>query len=269
MKGGSVRGNPRNPFSSALSRTNSSSGFGKTQSKFKSNETKAEEPILQKNENTASSKTVVFQRNSVTSTCGILPNPKSIDQQILDRDHQKCVERQNLLIEKFRTENEEQESKVAQIQREKEDQVLLCKAIQEDLSKFKLRNKQLQDRQSEKLETIAALKREVNTLQKKHAVSQENTQDTLFNFNKLKSEYMTIKESNSEMRKSILQEKSEKERIWLEIREQSDKYQEMLISGSKHREKNADLINKIQNLQNEMKELKNKNSETLNFIQNK
>ena len=269
MKSGLTRGNPRNPFSSSISKANSSSGFGRTKEGFRSKDSKPTEGILQKNENTASSKTVIFQRPINENIYGAATKVKTIDQQILNRDHQKCIERQNALIEKFRTENEEQLEKVTQVQREKEDQIIVCKSIQDELSRTKLRNKQLSDKQSEKLDLVTALKREIALLQKKQSVSQENTQDTLFNFNKLKTEHASLKEGNAEMQRLILQEKSEKERIWLEIREQTDRYQELLVSGNGHRESNADLINKIQNLQNEMKELKNKNHETLNFIQNK
>ena len=244
-------------------------GFSKTKEGFRlKNEEHQKQQIEIKNENTSSNKVVSFVAPTENySTLDKTLKMSSIDQQILGRDHQKCNEKYTELIQKFKEENEDQQNQISEIKVEKAQQIAVHQEIISKIKGCQEVIKSLNNKHSEKAETISSIKREIAELQKRQMVSNEYTFDTQNNFDKMKKELAAIKIENSEMRKSTQNEKTKKDEIWNQLREQSNTYQDLLTKNSQNKEVCSELIIKIENLQSEMRELKQKNHEALKKIQ--
>jgi chromosome segregation ATPase len=196
-------------------------------------------------------------------------NLNTLEANVLIKDHESCYKKQQELMDKFKTENEVQNQDIANLRSEISRWKEISAKSDAEILDLKGKNLSINNSSNNQEDTIVNLRREILLLQRKVENSHEVVANSQMDSIKLKREILNLKGEMEELRALAVKEKNEKEQFWSQLQDESKKHKELTDKNVRFKDESRNLIQLIENMRDEIKELRVSNEEALKFIQNK
>ena len=237
-------------------------------------ETSTGAPILDTNQNSITHKKTLTFRSAedmkddiarIETKCREVEREK----EEIQKDHEKCFDRQKELVSQFRAENELQKAETERLRVE-------VGRLKLEISKGEVEVNEWKDRMSGRKTELEGtevqvqnLRREIIMLNKKVENCHEEVTKAQLETMKAEREKESLKDEIANLRTSLAKERAEKERYWNQVQEEKSRRSELNETNGKLKDEGKGLYELVERLTEEMKQLRTSNEEALKMIVNK
>lgn len=249
----------QNPFSSLSSKFNSTLGFEKTKEKFsqKANSKHPTQSIIE----TSDPKIKDSPLKSLEDP--ILLKESKLAEMVLESDHRKFREKANELNERYHLSLQDKEKELHQLE---QLQLTVRESItfnQEEAARLKTSSRRIQEQTLNLEEKAAKMKKELDALRQRHEFDQLQITEKENYIRKIKNNERSEQSSNLLKEKTISDTRSHKTELWAQLNGFSGKLTKEMTNDLGDKNENDQLIQKVKDLQKELKEIRTKNESIL------
>jgi chromosome segregation ATPase len=191
------------------------------------------------------------------------------DLKALVKDHESCYEKQKELVAQFKAENDLQGEDIAKLRAEVSRWKEAVTRSDAEILALKEKNLGLAGAGALQETLVGSLRREILLMQRKVETGHEDSAFSQLEVIRLRREICELKGELEELRAAGAREKAEKEAYFGQLQEESRKHHSIVDANIRFREEGKNLVLLIENMKDEMRNLRTSNEEALKFIMNK